>query len=138
MNDRAAALPILAIDAAVRIRAIDWVNVAMDLELFGSAMIEHLLVPAQCNALSELYPQDDLFRSRVVMERYGFGRGEYKYFAYPLPEMINVFRTALYPHLSPIANRWNTALRINVRFPDLHVEFIERCHACNRDPTSCR
>jgi hypothetical protein len=114
--------------AATRLKTIDWARVAQDLDAQGSAMIERLLSPDQCQALAALYPKDDIFRSRVVMERHGFGRGEYKYFSYPLPDLIANLRTAIYPHLVPIANRWNNAMGIGVRYPEKHAEFIERCH----------
>jgi hypothetical protein len=114
--------------AAARVGTFDWERVSQDLDAQGSAMIERLLSPDECQALAALYPKDDLFRSRVVMERHGFGRGEYKYFSYPLPELIAGLRTAIYPHLVPIANRWNAAMGIDVRYPEKHAEFIERCH----------
>jgi hypothetical protein len=114
--------------AAARVGMFDWERVSQDLDAQGSAMIERLLSPDECQALAALYPKDDLFRSRVVMERHGFGRGEYKYFSYPLPELIAGLRTAIYPHLVPIANRWNAAMGIDVRYPEKHAEFIERCH----------
>jgi len=117
---------------AERTRAIDWVQVSTDLDAQGSAVIEGLLAADECNALAALYPLDGHFRSRVVMGRHGLGRGEYKYFAYPLPKLIAGLRSALYPRLAPIANRWNTALGIDVRFPDKHAEFIERCHAAGQ------
>ncbi|WP_254380051.1 2OG-Fe(II) oxygenase [Corallococcus exiguus] len=75
-----------------------------------------------------LYDVEDAFRSRVVMARHGFGRGEYKYFDHPLPEVVTELRTALYPCLAPIANRWNTAMGIDVRYPDVHADFLARCH----------
>ncbi|HJU05952.1 MAG TPA: 2OG-Fe(II) oxygenase [Nitrospiraceae bacterium] len=78
--------------------------------------------------LSTLYSHNELFRSRVVMERHGFGRGEYKYFSYPLPELIAGLRTAIYPYLVPIANRWNMAMGIEVEYPVTHADFMERCH----------
>jgi len=112
-----------------RLAAIDWGQVALDLDAQGSAVIERLIAPAECQALAALYPMDTLFRSRVVMARHGFGRGEYKYFSYPLPDLIRELRTAIYPHLAPIANRWNTAMGVDVRYPDQHAAFIERCHA---------
>lgn len=78
--------------------------------------------------MTALYPHDGLYRSRVLMARHGFGRGEYKYFAYPLPEVIERLRTRLYPHLAPIANRWNQAMGIDVRYPARHADFLQRCH----------
>jgi uncharacterized protein len=113
---------------AERIKALDWGLVSLDLDAQGSAMIERLLSPDECQALAGLYLQDDLFRSRVVMGQHGFGRGEYKYFNYPLPDLIESLRTAVYPHLVPIANRWNTAMGSDVRYPEQHADFIARCH----------
>jgi len=121
---------------AKQIKAVDWARVSHDLDAQGSAVIERLLSRAECDALVALYPRDDLFRSRVVMSRHGFGRGEYKYLSYPLPDLIARLRAALYPHLAEVANRWNAALGIDAGFPDEHVEFIKRCHAAGqRRPT---
>ena len=120
-----------AIDAQ-RIETGDWTEAAADLDARGSAVIEKLITPAECQALAALYANDTLFRSRVVMARHGYGRGEYKYFNYPLPGLIAGLRTALYPHLAPIANRWHAAMGIDVRFPADHAEFIERCHAAGQ------
>jgi hypothetical protein len=114
--------------AAARVKTCDWARVSQDLDAQGSAMIERLLSPDECQALAGLYPKDDIFRSRVEMERHGFGRGEYKYFSYPLPDLIAGLRTAIYPHLVPLANRWNTAMGIDVRYPQQHADFIQRCH----------
>lgn len=111
-----------------RVNAFDWKRVSEDLDAQGSAMLEHLLSPEECQALAALYPRDDLFRSRVVMGRHGFGRGEYKYFSYPLPGLIAELRTAIYPHLVPIANRWNSAMGIDVAYPERHADFVKRCH----------
>jgi uncharacterized protein len=119
-------------DVAERVNAIDWARVSGDLDANGSAPIERLISPAECEALASLYPVDALFRSRVVMARHGFGRGEYKYFGYPLPGLVESFRSALYPRLVPIANRWYDALGIDVRFPDRHVDFIDRCHSAGQ------
>jgi uncharacterized protein len=119
-------------DVAERVNAIDWARVSDDLDANGSAPIERLISPAECEALASLYPVDALFRSRVVMARHGFGRGEYKYFGYPLPGLVESFRSALYPRLVPIANRWYDALGIDVRFPDRHADFIDRCHAAGQ------
>jgi hypothetical protein len=110
----------------------DWNEVARDLDAQGSAMLDRLLSPEECRAISALYPQDDLFRSRVVMGRHGFGRGEYKYFSYPLPDLVAELRTAIYPQLVPIANRWNTAMGLDVRYPEKHEDFLDRCHAAGQ------
>ena len=99
-----------------------------DLDAQGWTGIHALLTPQQCQSLSALYPDDTLFRSRVVMARHGFGRGEYKYFNYPLPPPIESLRTAIYPQLAPIANRWNEAMGIATRYPEAHAGFLERCH----------
>ena len=115
-------------DVAGRVKALDWERVSKDLDAQGCAMIERLLSPAECEALAELYPEDSIFRSRVVMGRHGFGRGEYKYFSYPLPDIISGLRTSIYPHLVPIANRWNTAMGIDARYPAQHAAFIAQCH----------
>ena len=115
---------------------IDWQELSAELDEHGCAVVERLLSPAQCRSLAALYENDGLFRSRVVMARHGFGRGEYKYFDYPLPELLAAKRTALYPRLAEIANRWNAALRSEVRFPAEHKAFIKRCHAAGqRRPT---
>jgi len=119
---------VVASDITGRVRNIDWNRVSQDLDAQGSAVVEHLLSPEECRSLAALYAEDDLFRSRVVMARHGFGRGEYKYFRYPLPELIAELRTTTYPHLVPIANRWNASLGIDVRFPEKHADFIQRCH----------
>ena len=92
--------------------------------------------PAECDELAALYAAEDRFRSRVVMARHGFGRGEYKYFSYPLPVSSHRLRTTLYPHLAPIANRWNAAMGMQGRFPEKHAQFLKRCHAAGqRRPT---
>jgi len=107
---------------------LDWPGIEQGLDRAGCAVAPELITPAQCDALTGLYSRDELFRSRVVMSRHGFGRGEYQYFGYPLPPLIEALRTAAYPHLVPIANRWNETMRIAVRYPPRHAEFIHRCH----------
>jgi hypothetical protein len=122
--------------AVARSEALDWERISGDLDARGSAVLDRLLTAKQCEALAGLYPEDGLFRSRVVMGRHGFGRGEYKYFHYPLPELIADLRTALYPRLAPIANRWNIAMGIEVQYPASHADFIGRCHSAGqRKPT---
>jgi uncharacterized protein len=114
----------------------DWARVSRDLDAAGNAMLEGLLSPDECRELAALYPVDAIFRSRVVMAQHGFGRGEYKYFGYPLPQLIAGLRTDLYRRLAPIANRWNEDLGLEVRYPAEHANFIARCHeAGQRKPT---
>lgn len=116
-----------------RIEALDWSRIYEELDARGCAIVaEGLLSPVECRQLVELYPKDAVFRSRVVMARHGFGRGEYKYFAYPLPPLIEGLRTALYPHLVPIANRWNEAMNLDVRYPPEHSELLARCHGAGQ------
>jgi len=124
-------------DSAVeRLEALDWPRVSRDLDAYGCAVLDGLLTPAECQRIAAMYPDDRLFRSRVVMGQHGFGRGEYKYFAYPLPELVAELRAALYPRVSPVANRWNTAMGIDVQYPTEHRDFIARCHAAGqRKPT---
>ncbi|MBB3175779.1 hypothetical protein FHW64_000162 [Variovorax sp. Sphag1AA] len=115
-----------------RVTHMDWAQAEADLDDQGCALLPSLLTPGECESLAGLYGAEKPFRSRVVMERHGFGRGEYKYFAYPLPEPIAVLRERLYPHLVPIANRWNEIMDIDVRYPARHAEFIDRCHAAGQ------
>ena len=132
MNARVADPSLSAASVADRMAAVDWAQIGDALDAQGSAVIERLLPPDACAALAALYPDDALFRSRVVMGRHGFGRGEYKYFDHPLPDLIAQLRSALYARLVPIANRWQAALRTDLRFPDAHAAFIERCHAAGQ------
>jgi hypothetical protein len=111
-----------------RVEALDWTNIASELEAHGCATTPVLLSPRECTTLADLYATDAPFRSKVVMARHGFGRGEYKYFAYPLPDVIATLREALYPPLAEIANRWNEAMGIAVRYPPTHAGFLARCH----------
>src|ERR1700723_2219967 len=94
-------------DIAARVAAIDWTQATSDLDAQGCAVLKGLLTAEECRALAALYPEDEIFRSRVVMGRHGFGRGEYKYFAYPLPMPLGELRPELYARLQPIAIRWN-------------------------------
>src|SRR5689334_9773198 len=110
------------------ISAIDWQQVAKDLDAEGHAVIKHVLSAAEAAEISSLYQNEDLFRSRVIMERHRFGRGEYKYFKYPLPNIVAGLRTAVYPHLAPIANHWNELLGVGTRYPAQHADYLERCH----------
>jgi len=117
---------------AERVANLDWQRLAADLDAHGCAVAGAVLSPAECKILAESYAEEGLFRSRIVMARHGFGRGEYKYFAYPLPDVVASLRRALYPPLSSIANRWNETLGIDVRYPDAHAAFLERCHGAGQ------
>ncbi|GGY20558.1 prolyl 4-hydroxylase [Rhodanobacter panaciterrae] len=133
MSAQLRALPIATTDeASARLQVFDWADVASELDTQGCAMLDALLSPQECRALAGLYANDELFRSRVVMGRHGFGRGEYKYFAYPLPDTVAGLRSAIYPRLVPIANRWNAAMGIDVRYPDTHAAFLARCHTAGQ------
>ena len=115
-------------DMSARIAALDRDAVAMALDREGWAMLPGLLSDDQCDGIAGLYDRDALFRSRVHMARHGFGRGEYRYFAYPLPPLVGALRGELYPRLAPIANRWHERMGMDVRFPADHAEFLARCH----------
>jgi hypothetical protein len=134
VNARAGAAAVIpaAERVAARVTAVDWARVAAELEARGNAVIPGLITAAECAALAGLYDRDERFRSRVVMGRHGFGRGEYKYFSYPLPDMVAALRAAAYPHLAQIANRWHDALGDGTRFPDAHAEFLDRCHVAGQ------
>lgn len=108
--------------------AVDWAQVEADLDARGCAVVSRLLSGPECAALACGYDDDRLYRSRVVMARHGFGRGEYRYYAYPLPEAVNRLRGALYPPLAAVANRWNEALGVDDRFPARHADWLARCH----------
>jgi hypothetical protein len=110
-----------------RVAALAWTRITEELDARGCTSVTGLLSPTECEGLAALY-REDVFRSRVVMGQHGFGRGEYKYFDYPLPGLIATLRRTLYPHLVPIANRWNDALQLGVPFPLEHAAFLERCH----------
>jgi hypothetical protein len=113
-------------------RDIDWDRVGAELDAYGCAVLPTLLDAEQCGACAAGYAQDALFRSRVVMERHGFGRGEYRYYAYPLPEELARLRSALYPPLARIANRWQAALGLDERYPAEHADYLARCHAAGQ------
>ncbi|MDR4471069.1 MAG: 2OG-Fe(II) oxygenase [Nitrospira sp.] len=116
-----------------RVNALDWGQVSGDLDAQGSAVTEGFLTSKECETLAILYSRAEIFRSRIVMSRHNFGRGEYQYFRYPLPDLIEQLRNAIYPHLVPVANKWNTAMGIEVRFPKRHSDFLVRCHQAGQD-----
>jgi hypothetical protein len=119
-------------DIIKRIDGIDWQRVSAGLDEVGWAVLPALLRTEECHGIAALYGPGDLFRSQVKMARHGFGQGEYRYFAYPLPPLIQTMRTMLYAGLAPIANRWKERMGIDVRFPAEHADFLERCHAAGQ------
>ena len=122
------AITIPAERVVARVNTIDWQRISKELDAQGNAILPRILSLEECQAIAGLYLNDSLFRSSVVMGRHGFGRGEYKYFSYPLPEIIQELRTALYSRLAPVANSWNAAMNIDVRYPERHTDFVQRCH----------
>lgn len=116
---------------AMMLTTIEWTEVERDLNAHGCAHIRGLLAPATCEALAARYDGDG-FRSTVVMARHGFGKGEYRYFAYPLPDPVAQLRTALYPPLAEIANRWNAALGERSRYPAAHADYLAQCHTAGQ------
>jgi hypothetical protein len=115
-------------DIPARIDAIDWDQATADLDAQGCAVLKNLLTAEECRAIAALYPDEAHFRSRIVMGSHGFGRGEYQYFSYPLPSLIQQLRPALYARLNGVANRWNEAMGIDIRYPASHDAFLKRCH----------
>ena len=116
--------------------ALDQVGLAQDLDRKGWSLVANLLDREECRAIASLYERPGHFRSHVQMARHGFGRGEYRYFSYPLPPAIAELRHAIYPHLVPIANRWHELMNVDVRFPAEHTDYLARCHAAGqRRPT---
>jgi hypothetical protein len=131
MNMSIRAIPATA-TIETRVAQLDWSRIVASLDVQGWAAVHGLLSPSECRAMAAAYSDDNLFRSRIVMARHGFGRGEYKYFRYPLPTLVERLRTAIYPQLVPLANRWNECMGCDVRFPLEHAEFIRRCHAAGQ------
>ena len=124
MDDSAPA----ALSAEARVAAYDWQSLAGELDDYGCAVLPSLLAPGECRSIAALYPDESHFRSHVNMARHGFGKGEYRYFKYPLPDLPQALRTALYPRLAAVANEWNRRLGIDERYPEGHASFLSRCH----------
>ena len=111
-----------------RVAAYDWQALAGELDNHGCAVLPQLLGPEECRTIADLYPAESHFRSHVHMARHGFGKGEYRYFKYPLPDLLGGFRTALYPQLAGVANAWNGRMGLNERYPEDLASFLKRCH----------
>jgi len=127
--------PSLSVNLALitKVQDHDWNAVEASLDEQGFAVLENILSHAQCRQVAELYPQEDYFRKKVVMQSHGFGRGEYQYFSYPLPALVESLRTIVYPKLAPIANRWNSSMNIAAQFPPVHAQFKSVCHDAGQD-----
>jgi uncharacterized protein len=119
--------------AADPLAAIDWNKIAGSLDECGYAVTPPLLTAQECGSLAALYAKDEAFRSRVVMQRHAFGRGEYKYFRYPLPNVVEQLRRTIYPHLAPIANRWRNKLNEEGRFPPSLARYLDECHGAGQE-----
>jgi hypothetical protein len=118
--------------AQTRVADCDWRGLVSELNTHGCAVMEKLLSPEECAEIAALYPREEYFRSHVVMARHGFGKGEYRYFRYPLPDVIEGLRTALYPRLAAVANDWNEKMGVAQRYPADHSAFLERCHGAGQ------
>lgn len=129
---RAASPALCQAPARARVAAYDWPTLTAGLDNAGCAPLRALLSREECRTIAALYSEDNHFRSRVHMARHGFGKGEYRYFRYPLPELIGELRTALYPRLAPVANGWNARMKLDERYPEEHAAFLEQCHAAGQ------
>jgi uncharacterized protein len=119
-----------------KVGTLDWSKISAELDERGYATTGILIPPGDCATLARSFPDENTFRSHVIMARHGFGRGEYKYFSYPLPELVQELRTSLYPHCAQIANRWQEALGSVMRYPEQHAKYLAACHAAGqRHPT---
>jgi hypothetical protein len=125
-RNKAGAMPIQS--AEERVAACDWPAHSNELSSYGCTIIEKLLSAEECRQIAALYPHEEHFRSHVHMARHGFGKGEYRYFKYPLPDLIGELRTALYPRLAVVANDWNAGMGIDQRYPAKHTAFLKQCH----------
>ncbi|MGX9426194.1 MULTISPECIES: 2OG-Fe(II) oxygenase [Bradyrhizobium] len=114
--------------AEARVAAYDWQVLAGELDNYGCAVLPKLLSPEECRTLAGLYPDESHFRSHIHMARHGFGKGEYRYFKYPLPDLIGSLRRVLYPRLAGVANEWNARMGIGERYPGDHAAFLKQCH----------
>jgi uncharacterized protein len=118
--------------AEARVAAYNWQALAGELDNFGCAVLAKLLSPAECRSIAELYTEERHFRSHVRMARHGFGKGEYQYFKYPLPDLLAGLRTTLFSRLVDVANQWNSRMGLDERYPAEHASFLKRCHAAGQ------
>lgn len=119
-------------DAQARLAGHDWAAFAAQMDSYGAAVLPGILTASECRDLAALYPQEQHFRSHIQMNRHGFGRGEYRYFRYPLPDLLAGLRSALWPHLARLANDWNARMGVPARYPATHVDFLRQCHGAGQ------
>ena len=117
---------------AGRVAGYDWDAIGAELNGYGCAVLPKLLTTGECRSIAALYPQEEHFRSHIHMARHGFGKGEYRYFKYPLPAPIGELRTALYARIMPFANAWNERMKTAVRYPQAHADYLNACHAAGQ------
>ncbi len=115
-----------------RVEGQGWSDIEESLDSYGAGVLKGVLTPAECEKLAAQYDRDEPFRSRIVMARHGFGKGEYKYWAYPLPEVVTDLRRSLFPHFAKVANRWNKVMGIDVAYPSTHEAYVKECHAAGQ------
>ncbi|WP_336800170.1 2OG-Fe(II) oxygenase [Kaistia sp. MMO-174] len=132
MNTAAPRLTGIADAAETRVGGYDWQCLAADLDGYGNAVLEGLLSAEECRTIAALYDEEAHFRSHIHMARHGFGRGEYRYFRYPLPDLVASLRTALYPRLASVANDWNARMGEDARYPAEHADYLALCHAAGQ------
>jgi uncharacterized protein len=132
MNIMAMTAAAANVPLAERVAGYDWDAVGTELNVYGCAVLPNLLTTAECRGIAALYPAEQHFRSHIHMARHGFGKGEYRYFKYPLPAPIGELRTALYGRIVPFANAWNGHMKVAVRYPAQHAEYLKACHAAGQ------
>ena len=115
-----------------RVAKYDWTKLSEELNSHGCSVIDRLLSPKECRQIAGLYSEKDHFRSHIDMARHGYGKGEYRYFKYPLPKLLSELRTTLYPRLAEIANAWNERMSVDLRYPDRHGDFLKQCHGAGQ------
>ncbi|AZZ94118.1 proline hydroxylase [Hahella sp. KA22] len=123
-----AVMPTPAKSLSARLSSYNWEQASHELTQRGATLLGGLLREQECAALISLYDEAELYRSKVIMARHGFGQGEYQYFRYPLPHLVSELRGLAYPYLAPVANQWNAAMNLDIRYPEAHQDFIARCH----------
>ena len=131
-RERRANVEVVGKEIESRVKGFDWREIAEQLDTYGWALLGGMLSAEECQAITALYDESGIFRKQIIMARHGFGRGEYKYYDYPLPSIISDLRSSLYPRLAPIADRWSEAMGLDVRYPREHSAFVERCHAAGQ------